>query len=674
MVSKNLLIAAVLTLQFMPGICLAGDDPLEPADQEKTGQYYIYNADTETFSAVPQTEEGVDSLLTLSAELHDKNSRLSFISAREALLLSESISYTDGRARALNMVANKYLDFGDYEHALQHYLQAMELENELGNRERAAALMNNIALVHLEQKNYERAADFLSSSITLHGEIGLGDQVYLMLNNLGVIQRRQGNYDEALSHFRESQQQALDVASDTLVHMVATLNIGNTLRNMGELDEAIGYLLKANQYFDRNELTLHQITSYLFLGQLYLDRRETETAIEYAAKSLELSTGENQRERIKDAHELLASIHELEGDMQRAYEHFTLYHQYSDTLYNIQKSNLLQEMQTRFDVEQKNRDLELLSKEFALQEASIAQQDQIRKSLIAGIVLLFVIASLLIYMNRQKKRGNKLLKKRREEIARQNAKLADLNKEKDEFLSIIAHDLRNPVTVVKTAVELIETEENPTQKNLEEYTDLIHISTDRMMNLLNNLLDVQSMGHTKSRSLRMQKLDVDDLLEESLTHYRRSASAKEITINRHSEGEEAVIMGDEGIFVRIMDNLISNAIKYSPMGSDVSIHRKTFEDRIRISVIDQGPGISAEEREKLFGKFSKLSSKPTGNEKSTGLGLYIVKKLVRSMDGFVGCISKEGEGSEFYVEFSVAGTGDPENLNVPAGNLNENVT
>jgi signal transduction histidine kinase len=650
MMIKLLLIGTAVSVQSVMGLMMFNHEDI---DQDNSGQYYIYNEKTESFSAIPQSTEGVDSLLALSQEVSDKDSKLAFISAREALLLSEAIGYTDGMARALIMVANKYLDFGDYEHALQHYLSAMELENELGNKERVAILLNNIALVHLEQENYARGAEYLTLSIELTREIGDGDQIYLMLNNLGVIHRRQGNYDEALKRFRESQQQALDLAADTLVHMVATLNIGNTLRNKGELDEALGYMLKANNYFEKQDLTLHQITSFLFLGQLYMDRNETANALKYAGQSLDLSLRENQRERIKDAHQLLATIYESEGDSSRAFTHYKLYHQYSDTLYNIQRSNLIQEMQMRFDVEQKNRELDLLNNEFALQEARIIQQRQVRNSLIGGIALLLVIAILLVYMNRQKKQNYELLKKRREEIEEQNRMLAELNKEKDEFLSIVAHDMRNPLSVIKTAVELIETDENPDHENLEEYSGLIQISTDRMMNLVNNLLDVQSMKEHSSRTVKSDKLDVDELLEQSMQHFKRSASVKNISLIRRSDGYAGTIIGDHDSFVRIMDNLISNAIKYAPFNSEVKICTAVYDNNLRITVIDEGPGIHTEDQHKLFGKFSKLSNKPTGNENSTGLGLYIVKKLVQSMGGSVGVRSQPGKGSEFYVEFNI---------------------
>jgi signal transduction histidine kinase len=116
------------------------------------------------------------------------------------------------------------------------------------------------------------------------------------------------------------------------------------------------------------------------------------------------------------------------------------------------------------------------------------------------------------------------------------------------------------------------------------------------------------------------------------------------------------LVGNPDYVLRILDNLISNAIKYSPKNSTVIVSTKQTNSTIQISIRDQGPGISPAEHDKLFKKFSKLSIKPTGNESSTGLGLYIVKKICTTMNGSVRCESEPGCGSTFIVELPASYT------------------
>jgi len=103
--------------------------------------------------------------------------------------------------------------------------------------------------------------------------------------------------------------------------------------------------------------------------------------------------------------------------------------------------------------------------------------------------------------------------------------------------------------------------------------------------------------------------------------------------------------------LQVLENLVSNAVKYSPPGRDIFVRLQRHAQVVRVEVQDQGPGLSAEDQKKLFGKFARLSAKPTGGEHSTGLGLSIVKKMVEAMNGKVWCESEPGHGATFIVEF-----------------------
>ena len=110
-------------------------------------------------------------------------------------------------------------------------------------------------------------------------------------------------------------------------------------------------------------------------------------------------------------------------------------------------------------------------------------------------------------------------------------------------------------------------------------------------------------------------------------------------------------MIDPNITRQVLDNLISNAIKYSPPGKPVSVRLLQTESAVRCEIQDEGPGLSDTDQQKLFGKFARLTAQPTGGEHSTGLGLFIVKKLVTAMNGKVWCESELGKGATFVVEF-----------------------
>ncbi|MCC5915227.1 MAG: tetratricopeptide repeat-containing sensor histidine kinase [Balneolaceae bacterium] len=625
----------------------------DPVNTQRGGTYYIHDPVEDVFNTVIVEEATVDSLLDLGYESRNSNSRLSYHLANEALAMSEILDYRLGITESTNLLGIKHLDFGQYDSALKYFLSAKEMNRELDRREMDPVFLNNIALVHIQQEDYERAAAYLNHSMEMDRELGQFEDGYLSMNNLGVIYRRQGLYEQALEQFRKSKKLSYEAGDNPLLHHIAILNIGNTYRNLERFDESLAYMTRALDYFENSDNRVQLITTYLFLGQLHKDLGDFDKALEYGGMSLEQASYSLYRDRIRDAHELLSEIYEARGNYQLAYAHYKNFHAASDSLMNAERSNMINEMQIRFDVQQKNREIEVLNQEARLQEAQLSQQVLQQWFLIAVLALMVIIAALLFYTNHQKKASNRILRKRREEIEKKNRELEKLNKQKDDFLGMAAHDLRNPLSGIRSATELINMEEKADMKLIREYTSMIQISSDRMLNLLNQLLDIQSINEHANRSLQ-EKLILSDTLQQSVSNYETTASAKEITLEVDIEDENLEVIGNINNVTRIFDNLISNAIKYSPAGSRVGIRQTRIDNSAVVEVKDYGPGISEEDQEKLFGRYTRLSNVPTGDEKSTGLGLYIVKKLVTSMNGRVTCESKQGEGSLFTVSFPLA--------------------
>lgn len=635
---------------------LADTSGISDLNQEEglENAYFLYDHESEHFTKIPKTEESVDSLLTLGYENRDRDSGLSFNVVRQALTIANEIQYGEGLAGAHNLIGNKYLDFGDQELAHQHFLRALKIEQEFDNPEGIASVLNNISLIYVEQELYEKAAQYLEDSIEIWKNEGLPEQAFIGTNNLGVIHRRQGNYEKALDYFWDTSKRAiLEEETDSLSYIIATLNIGNTYRNIGEFKRAKIHLLSSIDYFRRHNLTSHIIFTSIVLGKLYRDEGSYDKALAYTDEGLQLATEEGIREKIKEAHNLFSSIYEIQGNDKLAFHHFRLFHQHSDTLQEMQRGERINDIQARFEVEQKDREIAILSKESELQEANLAQMNQLRTFLVTGVVVLFFIIGLLVNSNRIRKRNNHILQEKQREIEDKNKKLSVLNSEKDEFMSIAAHDLRNPLSSINLAVDLIDTEENMDRTTLSEYTELIRISSKRMLSLINDVLKIHSIDQADAKKLQTE-VDANSIIDEALQHFKEPASSKQIRIHTVLESSIDRVKADKENLLRILDNLISNAIKYSQMNTTVIISTKQHGESIRISIRDQGQGISKAEQKKLFGKFTKLSSKPTGNETSTGLGLYIVKKICNKLHGRVWCESEPGCGATFIVELPIA--------------------
>ncbi|HEX5223355.1 MAG TPA: HAMP domain-containing sensor histidine kinase [Verrucomicrobiae bacterium] len=226
-----------------------------------------------------------------------------------------------------------------------------------------------------------------------------------------------------------------------------------------------------------------------------------------------------------------------------------------------------------------------------------------------------------------------------------NEQLARLSQEKTDFLGIAAHDLKNPLTVIIGSAELLKLNVPPDQ--VAKLSENIAGAGQRMFQLIKDLLDANAIEQGRFTS-NLQRCDLRAIAAECVANNRTHAVRKEISIVAES-GAPIWSRADRNATMQVLDNLISNALKYSPPKTTVHIRAFVEHGFARVAVKDRGPGISEADQRKLFGKFTRLSARPTGGESSTGLGLSIAKKLAEAMCGSVACQSVLGEGATFIL-------------------------
>ncbi|HAI67985.1 MAG TPA: hypothetical protein DCM38_00945 [Gammaproteobacteria bacterium] len=242
------------------------------------------------------------------------------------------------------------------------------------------------------------------------------------------------------------------------------------------------------------------------------------------------------------------------------------------------------------------------------------------------------------------------LQEKNEALVKLNEQLIQINQEKNEFLGIAAHDLKNPLSSIQSLANLTRTsfDDFPKQK-LIDFAQMIEISSNKMFNLIKNLLDVNAIESGKM-NFSLTQLDVFPFLQVVVENNQGAANSKKIGLQVHREEEEYKAIIDENAILQVLDNLISNAIKYSSEGKNIDIRILKGENTVCCEIQDEGPGLSEKDQKQLFQKFSRLTPRPTGDEHSTGLGLFIVNKLIHIMNGSVSYKGKLGEGSTFVIE------------------------
>lgn len=243
----------------------------------------------------------------------------------------------------------------------------------------------------------------------------------------------------------------------------------------------------------------------------------------------------------------------------------------------------------------------------------------------------------------------KKLDKSNKDLKEAYLRLVELNREKDEFLGITAHDLKNPLAAIKGYSELLIVETDPAE--IKQFSTVIFESSERMLEIINLLLTVNKVEQG-NYTINNTPFDAVMTVRQLLKQNERNADKKEIELIY--EGEDTLeINYDKVVLGQITDNLLSNAIKFSNHNKKVIVKLEKQNSDVILSVKDEGQGIPPEDQNRVFEKFSKLSVKPTDGENSTGLGLSIVKGFVELSGGSVTFNSEPGVGTEFIIKLPV---------------------
>lgn len=217
---------------------------------------------------------------------------------------------------------------------------------------------------------------------------------------------------------------------------------------------------------------------------------------------------------------------------------------------------------------------------------------------------------------------------------------------KERLLRIASHDLKNPLMNIRMVTELID-EALPSSDDHRLLIDTLSSSLDAMQTVIEDFLDTAAVDMSEI-DIRFSSVDVELVITDLLKLYTAHAQKKGIQLLHEPTHER--VRADQARFSQALGNLVSNAIKYSPLSSKIHIWAVLEADVVQICVADQGPGILPEDQDRLFTQFGKLSARPTGGETSTGLGLWIVKHLITLQGGEVGFESPTQGGSIFWIK------------------------
>jgi signal transduction histidine kinase len=457
---------------------------------------------------------------------------------------------------------------------------------------------------------------------------------YKVKNNLGEIALSQNEFRNALQYFegilKLSNMPTYDLGVSTVLH-----NIGLCYLHLKEFDKAEEHLFKGAQLQEKEKDTLLLIGSYMDIATLYYEQYKDNQAIPYFEKGYHLSKKVKSFEIKQTAALNMAVVEENRKNFPLALTYRKEYETWKDSLNDQNKVWALAELEKKFAVKQKQKEVNILEAENKLKVAE-------RNSLLFSSVLLLILFGTGVYFYRQKIKNNKIILAQKDELDK-------LNATKDKLFSIVSHDLRSSVNALKTSnSKLIE---NLETKNYTELDTQLHNNSaiaNGAYNLLDNLLN-WALLQTKQTYFFKESLHLATIVKHVEYNY------KPLMINRNISFENRVsptdyVFADMDSLKIVIRNVLDNAIKFTKDNGKISIYtRESDDDFCYLVVEDTGLGMSASTQEELLKKTALLSKKKNDDTIGTGLGMQLCKSMIYKNGGRLEIESEENVGTKIII-------------------------
>lgn len=548
-----------------------------------------------------------------------------------------------------------YYSMGNLAEALDAYSRYEEASLQCPDflRENPGGAAHAIGIIYNAQGLHEKAIPFFQKALAANEKGGMENRAADNALSLGNAFLGLKKYPDAFRYYARAE--ALYTRNDNQNGMGLTAeNQGIAFREQGNYPAAVAQFRRAYALFVEMKSSSDQCFELQQLGDIYARMGRYDQSIEAFTAALKLAQENGFVQLLPDLHLGISKTYEQSDNFRMALYHHQIASRQQDSLNLAQQQARLDELTTRYEARQKDKEIELLSRANRLQEEKASQQRTLRNVLLAGLALVIVLALVLLNRYQLKQKTARALEEKNEVIEQQKLRAERGEQFRQRFLQRMSHEIRTPLHALTGMIRILQGQ--PSETATRRYLDAMTHTGNDLMAIVNEVLDFAKLeaGKTDLAGVPFSPEAVISRVWESL----RPAALKQnlqytLHLNPHLP---TTVCGDPVRLGQVLMNLLGNAIKFTAKGEvslSVSVENPSpalspGRHWISFAVTDTGAGIAPEQQEALFEEFTQVASDPPTAWAGTGLGLAIARELVQRMGGTLALQSEAGKGSRFY--------------------------
>ncbi|HZY79340.1 MAG TPA: tetratricopeptide repeat-containing sensor histidine kinase [Cyclobacteriaceae bacterium] len=560
----------------------------------------------------------------------------------EIVGLAQSKEFSDVILPAVYGWAGSMYGNGRMREAIAYFMESASLYGKRGKHKAESLCYFQIALIQHKAENFAEASEFYTKA--LQGSDSLDHRTAInCYNGLALIKREAGNFDVAEKDFRNAYNIAVST-KDTAWIAILVGNIGSIHAREGHYDSALYYYKRNLNLVRKTTEFENEIETYIHLARIYLDKNSLNNAFAYLDTAVNFI---NKRKisfndyfnPMDDVNRLYALAWAHRGDYKKAFDYYSRFHEVAEEKQDRLNGRSLKQLQLSYNFEQKQHELDLLKQINQANMATIKQQQYLEIASVFIIGLLSVLAIVTYQTSRQRKKMNRTLEQT-------NIELERLNKLKNKLFSVISHDLRTPLGNLQSILGLYQTGDLDAN-SVASVAGKLGQQVKASGHVLENLLEWAKSELHESKNTPAN-IVLREKVEKVLLQFDTDLRSKNI-IAKNEVPEEIRIWADRAQMQIILRNLLVNSIKFTGENGVISIAATSDDTNVRITVKDNGVGMTPEQLSKLFHSDQLVTTLGTNKEKGSGIGLLITKELVMNNGGTIEAQSSKGMGATFII-------------------------